>query len=85
MADIHEKLEQLIGTVKTERDELRVKLHLLKADARDEWEELEDKWKYLEPKLKQLGEDAIETGSAAATQMAEEIRQGYRRVRDKLR
>ena len=32
VSDFNDKLEQLVETLKTERDELRVRLHLLKAE-----------------------------------------------------
>ena len=38
----NEKLENLWQELKTERDELRVQMHLAKAELRDEWEELEE-------------------------------------------
>jgi hypothetical protein len=88
MSEFHDKLEELADSLKTERDELHVRLHLFKAEARDEWEEIEGKWRHLEPKLKQFRESAVESGGevgAAASQLAEEIGQSYRRMRDALR
>ena len=38
--DINEVFENL----KQQRDEIRVKMHLAAADAKDEWEALEKKW-----------------------------------------
>ena len=37
--------------LKQQRDELRVRLHLGKADAKDEWARLETQWEALRPKL----------------------------------
>ena len=37
--------------LKQQRDELRVRLYLGKADARDEWARLETQWEVLRPKL----------------------------------
>ena len=34
-------IDEVVSALRTERDELRVRLHLLKAEARDEFEELE--------------------------------------------
>jgi hypothetical protein len=88
MSEIGEKLEQLTQTIKTERDEIRVRLHLLKAEGKDEWDEVEEKWRHLEPKLKQMRESVVESGheiGAATVVLAEEIGHAYRRLRDTMR
>ena len=36
-------LEELIASLKRQRDELAVKIHLGKAEAKQEWEKVEDK------------------------------------------
>ncbi len=88
MSETSEKLEKLVATIKTQRDEIRLQLHLLKAEAKEEWDDLEGKWHHLEPKLKQLRDGAIESGDeigAATSQLAEEIGHAYRRLRDALK
>jgi F0F1-type ATP synthase membrane subunit b/b' len=49
LRELTEKLEQ-------QRDELRVKAALARAEARDEWDELEEKWDRLKGKLRADGE-----------------------------
>lgn len=44
------ELETLLDGLKQQRDELMVQLHLAKAEARDEWEELEKNWSICAPK-----------------------------------
>jgi chromosome segregation ATPase len=88
MSDLDDKLESLVGRLKTERDELRVRLHLLKAEAKDEWEEMETHWEHLEGRMKKVGEQAAESGeevAAAGKQLAEEIGHAYQRIRDSLK
>ena len=88
MSEIGEKLEQLTQTIKTERDEIRVRLHLLKAEGKDEWERVEGKWHHLEPKLKQIRESVVESGheiGAATVVLAEEVGHAYRHLRNTLR
>jgi hypothetical protein len=88
MSEIGEKLEQLTQTIKTERDEIRVRLHLLKAEGKDEWDKVERKWHHLEPKLKQIRESVAESGreiGAATVVLAEEIGDAYRHLRDTMR
>jgi len=88
MNDFGDKLDGLLDTLKTERDELRVKLHLLKAEVKDDWEDVEKSWQHLEGKLKQLKDEASESGEdvgAASRQLAEEIGNAYQRIRKSLR
>ena len=89
MADSErESLEQFVNKLREQRDELRLKLHLAKADAKDEWEELESKWRHIEPKLEALGHEAKESASdigAALGEVAHEIAGAYKRLRKTLR
>jgi len=81
------RLEGLISKLKQERDELRVQIHLAKAEAKDEWEELEKKWDILENKLAALKRETKDVskdiGSALGV-LSEEIATAYRRIRKKL-
>lgn len=52
------------------RDELKVKMHLAKAETRDQWARLDDKWHDLQRKMK-----TVENASAEA---AEDLREGVR-------
>ena len=87
MSDIQNKLDGLLAGLKTERDELRVRLHLLKAEAREEWDEVEEHWQHLEARMKKVGASAAESGEdvlAAGKQLSEEIGNAYRRIRKSL-
>ena len=54
MAELEQKLASLKEDLRQARDELRVQMHLAKADARDEWEKLEPKWDEFQEKLDKL-------------------------------
>ena len=85
--ELEKKLEQAIAQLRQERDELRVRAHLLKAEMRDEWDEVERKWEHLEPKLERLAASARESAGdigAATGQLGEEITNAYRRIRKAL-
>ena len=87
MSQERAKLEELIGKLKQERDELRVQIHLAKAEAKDEWEELERKWEVVENKLaalKRETKDASKDIGAALGVLSEEIANAYKRIRKKL-
>ena len=87
VADARTKLSELLEDLKTERDELRVRSHLLKAELREEWDELEEKWRGLEPQIEHMGKNLAhvkEDFSAAATRAAVEMRRAYQRIRDRF-
>ncbi len=87
MSKLRERLEEEMQTLRTLRDELRVKAELGRLEARDRWEELERHWNELEGKLKVAGEaareDAGEVGEAARL-LLEELRKGYQHLKDRL-
>ena len=79
--------EELVGKLERQRDELKLRAHLAKAEARDEWEELEVKWERLRSRLKAAGEEAdvaSEDVRAAASILADELKKGYERIRQSL-
>jgi len=85
------KLEELITTLERERDELRVKVHLASLDAKDEFAGLEQRLDTLRARLTSKGGEAKETASdvgdvvgETARKMADELRDGYRRIREKM-
>lgn len=87
MSDEGDRTQEILEKLRRQRDELRLKAHLGKAEARDEWEELEGKWNALKEKLKAAGGEAGEAKSdigAAARDLASELKKGYERIREKL-
>jgi len=86
--DISKKhIDEMLESLKEERDELRVKLQLAKMDAGDEWHKLEGKLHKLEAKAKELGSataDASGDIGSAAKLLAEEIRDGFKKVIGRL-
>ncbi|MCP5178969.1 MAG: hypothetical protein H6993_18620 [Pseudomonadales bacterium] len=88
MRDTREKLEALLASLATERDELRLQLHLLKAEAREEWDAVEKKWAHFESRMERAGKSvrlsAGEIGAASET-VAEEIGNAYRRLKQSLK
>jgi len=84
----HEKpLEELIGTLKQQRDEIALKIHLATAEAKQEWGKLEDKFQQLnsdyEPLRTAAGESAQKVG-ASLRQVARELLDSYARIRKSL-
>jgi SMC interacting uncharacterized protein involved in chromosome segregation len=78
------KLDELIEELKQGRDELKVRMHLAKAEATDLWHETEHKWQHLRSQLDKIDNgagDAAKDVGAAAILAAEEIKKAYERLR----
>jgi len=87
MSDAKERITKAAEQLKQQRDELRVKLHLAKADAKDEWARLEKQWEAMKPKLEAGREEAGKTAEsvgAALSLAMEELKKGYERLRSRL-
>jgi len=75
---------ELLAKLRTERDELRVRVHLAGAEAREEWEKLEPRLAELEARAAQVGEAAgaaAKDVGAALAMLGEELGEGYARIR----
>ena len=69
------------------RDELRLKVHLARADARDEWDVVEQKWARFRSRLAALREatgEAREDVWEGVRSLGREIGEGYDRIRRAL-
>lgn len=78
LSELKEKLEQ-------ERDELRVKAHLAKMDAKDEWGGMEGKWETFKEKFAEIDfDDVTDDVAEAAGRLAEELREGYDKLKGKM-
>lgn len=70
------------------RDELRLQIHLARADALDEWEKAEAKWFRIQSQLSMTEAGAAKAAKEATVawkQLVREMNDGYSRVRDSLR
>lgn len=70
------------------RDEVRLKAHLLKAELRDQFHDLEHRWEAFErdtrPIRDAVGTSAKEIGASTRT-VLESLGQGYRRIRESFK
>jgi hypothetical protein len=86
MAEWKQRLNELMEKLEQERDELRLKIHLAKADARDELAQLDGKMAQLRERASRVDDeakDAMGDIGDAARNLANEIREGFERVRRK--
>jgi len=85
---VEERIDKLWSDLKTQRDELRVQMHLAKAELKDEWEELEDKFQYAQSKFNELKKQTGEVADDAQEALhivLEEIGEAYGRVKHRLK
>lgn len=82
-----EEIERLIEELKQERDEMILKVHLMKADAKDEWQKVDKEWEHFKAKSAAVGreaKDASEDVTAALKLLGEEILQSFIRIKKSL-
>ncbi|QBQ53492.1 hypothetical protein [Nitrosococcus wardiae] len=88
MRDDKDALEELLDSLKQQRDELRVQMHLAKLEAQEEWEEIEKRWDHeVKPKLDAVRDDTLESSKNifnSLRSIAEEIENGYKRIKKDL-
>ncbi len=87
MTTMRERLQEMLEKLEQERDELKVRMHLGKAEAREEWDKLEVRIGELRARLDKAGDEAgdvMEDVGAAAKLLGDEIREGFARIRRSL-
>jgi hypothetical protein len=86
--DFRETLQKDLELLGKARDELKLQLHLAKADAKSEWARLESTWQRINEQLQLTRngtEQPIKDISMAAKTLIDELRNGYARVREQLK
>ena len=87
-ATTNSAISSLVEKMKQERDELKLQIHLAKAEARDEWVILDKKWRKFEEKANSVGgavHDASKDVGEAVHTLADELKAGYGKIRDSIR
>lgn len=87
MSEERNEISELLKQLARQREELRLKLSLAGMEARDEWERLEKQWRHLKEKAPQIRAELGTTAEGVAASLrkaAEEIHDGYVRLRKRL-
>ncbi len=89
MTDETSKLDEMKASIEQLRDEIKLKAHLGKLEATEEWEKLEEKWDSFLEQYKPIAEDVAEEAGKAAGNAgtalgvaADELKAGYKRIRE---
>ena len=84
--DWKDKLDRIKKRLEQERDELLLKGHLAKMEARDEVEALEGKWQTFKAKIAEIEISGVKEGAwETADKLADELREGYDNIRDRMK
>lgn len=83
-----ERFERELDELRRIRDELKVQVHLGAAEASDLWADLERRWQKVEARVEaRVGEVArapLDVAEEVAEELIEQLRSGYRRIRELL-
>ncbi|MFH1299504.1 MAG: hypothetical protein ABIK07_00485 [Planctomycetota bacterium] len=81
------RLEELIGALEQQRDEIALKIHLGKQEAKDEWEQVTDKLDQLKDNYKPTKDAVKESAGSVVDAMlnvGKEIQESFHRIRKSL-
>ena len=87
ITNIKAECSELLHKLEQERDELKLQMHLAKAEALDEWERMEKKWHHFQGKAAAMGDAAAESSKdvgAAVGILGEELKHGYQHIREAI-
>lgn len=80
-SDWRARLDKIVADLQPEIDELRVKLHLARQDAKDEWARWEEKMADYKVKADRTSDEAGDILEEKARAIAAELRDGIERLR----
>ena len=82
-----EDFEKLVDKLKTERDELKLKMHLGSMEAKEEFEEAEKVWTQVKAKASEIADEAVETSDeyiGKARNVGEKLKETYHRLAKRI-
>jgi len=81
------EFDNLLEKLKSERDNIMLKLHLASMEAKEEFEAAEKNWDSIKIKASEIADDSKETSEefiAKAKIVGEELRETYNRISKRL-
>lgn len=84
---IKQDFENLLDKLQSERDEIKLKLHLASMEAKEEFEEAEKQWSHLKVKAAEIADESVETSEEyinKAKIVGEELKEAYNRISTRL-
>ncbi len=83
-----QEFDALLENLKTERDEMQLKMHLASMEVKEEFSEAEEKWQYVKQKANEIADDSVETTDdfiASAKVVGEELKEAYQRIAKRIK
>ena len=81
------EFDSLLEKLKSQRDEIMLKLHLASMEAKEEFEEADKHWDTLKNKAAEIADDSKETSEEYITKakiVGEELKEAYSRISKRL-
>lgn len=88
MSRLQTAMKNDLQMLKLLRDEIRLQAHLLKADTKDQWGQLEEQWHKLQAHVDRAEvavADARKEVDAAGAQLVDSLKKGYTQVKQALK
>ena len=85
--EMKEEFTRLVEKLRTERDEIKLKIHLASMDAKQEFEAAEKQWGYLKNKASEIADGAVETSEELIGKskiVGQELKETYKRISKRL-
>ncbi|MGJ0515501.1 MAG: hypothetical protein ACR65O_07110 [Methylomicrobium sp.] len=85
--ELQEELTKLSETLKQQRDEIRLQIHLATADLKDEWEDSEREWDHFKGKFAEIIDESKETTAEFLEKtriVGEELKIAYKTIQKRL-
>jgi hypothetical protein len=86
--NFRKELQDAVAQLKTQRDEINVRVHLAKAEVRDQWAVTEKQWQTFKSKSEKVLEEVDHTSGEVKEGLhllADELKKGFNRIRQQLR
>lgn len=84
---IKEEFNKMVEKLKTDRDEIQLKIHLASMETKQEFEEAEKKWRHVKSRASEITDNAVETSEefiAKSKMVGEELKETYHRISKRL-
>lgn len=84
---IRADFDRLFEKLKTERDTIKLKLHLTSMEIRKEFDDAEKKWRQIKAKMNEITDEAVQTSDEyilKAKKKGEELREIYQRITKRM-
>jgi hypothetical protein len=85
--NLKKEFDELTDTLKQQRDEIEVQIHLASMDAKQEWQKAEKNWGQFVDALGVITDDTKETSAElihSTKVIGDELKEAYKRISERL-